>query len=66
MVEASSVTKGTSLVVFAFCVFAMVLYATTGFMAVHPFVSVVVGFAASIFYFIGRMIGERENDNNLG
>jgi len=54
-VDVPTVTERLSLIVLVFCIFAAVVYASTGFMIVHPFVAAVAGFAAVIFYFVGRL-----------
>ena|ERR1700719_3581273 len=54
-VDVPTITERSSLIVLIVCIFAAAVYVSTGFMIFHPFVAAVAGFAAVIFYFIGRL-----------
>src|SRR5580693_7839683 len=53
----ATITQKISMVVFIFCCFSLVVYFSTGFIVVHPFVGIFVGIASLIFYMMGGMLG---------
>jgi hypothetical protein len=55
-VDVPSVIKNASLTVFIACVFSLITYGLTGFIMIHPFVSVLLAAASSIFYWMGEML----------
>jgi hypothetical protein len=55
------IIRKMSAVVFVFCCFSFLTYLSTGFIVVHPFVSIFVAVASVIFYMMGGMIGRTSN-----
>jgi hypothetical protein len=55
-VEISSVTRVASSLVFVTCLFSLVTYFLTGFIVIHPFLSILVATAAVVFYGMGEMM----------
>jgi hypothetical protein len=55
-VDVPSVTKTASLTVLITSIYSLITYGLTGFMIIHPFVSVILIAASIMFYLMGEMV----------
>jgi hypothetical protein len=58
--DAAVATKKVSLGIFAFCVFTLAVYASSGLLIIHPFFASLIGAGALIFYVIGRLMQQAD------
>lgn len=57
-VPVATATKKVSLVILAFCLFALGIYLSTGFGIVHPFFAIILGSGSFFFYLIGMLMAK--------
>lgn len=56
-VDAAMVAKKGSSIILVVCLFALFVYAATGFIIIHPYFAVLVTAACGVFYLMGAVLG---------